>query len=496
MVVERPLIIQGGMGTGVSNWVLAKTVSRTGQLGVVSGTVLDTIVARRLQLGDPGGDMRRALAHFPVPEIAERIVSDYFIEGGKAPDAPFKRIPMYTTHPNKRLVELTVAANFCEVWLAKEGHFGQIGVNYLEKLQVPNLAGFYGALLAGADYVLMGAGIPIQIPGILDKMAEHQPVKMRLQVEDADPDDVFTMDFDPAKILPNPKAPLKRPDFLAIVASHTLASMLATKASGRVDGFVVEGPTAGGHNAPPRGNIQLNDRGEPIYGERDIVDLEKMREIGRPFWLAGSYARPERLGAALAEGAAGIQVGTVFALSKESGLAPELKEQVLHKVQTDSMETFTDPVASPSGFPFKVAELEGTLSERPNYEARPRICDLGYLRKAYKRPDGTVGFRCASEPVDQYLAKGGKIEDTKDRKCLCNALVSNIGLPQQQNSGYLEQPLVTLGEDFSLVKEIIADCGMSYSAREVVRRLLSGIEEEKEEKPVPVAARVAQGSAV
>ena len=68
-----PTIIQGGMGVGVSNWRLARAVSWLGQLGVVSGTVLDQVFARRLQDGDPGGHMRHALDHFPFPEMAERI---------------------------------------------------------------------------------------------------------------------------------------------------------------------------------------------------------------------------------------------------------------------------------------------------------------------------------------------------------------------------------------------------------------------------------------
>ena len=62
---SSPLIIQGGMGAGVSNWRLAQAVSRLGQLGVVSGTALDQILARRLQDGDPGGHMRRGLDAFP-----------------------------------------------------------------------------------------------------------------------------------------------------------------------------------------------------------------------------------------------------------------------------------------------------------------------------------------------------------------------------------------------------------------------------------------------
>ena len=78
-----PKIIQGGMGAAVSNWRLANAVSRLGQLGVVSGTALDQILARRLQDGDHGGHIRRALDHFPFPAMAERIWQSYFIPGGK-----------------------------------------------------------------------------------------------------------------------------------------------------------------------------------------------------------------------------------------------------------------------------------------------------------------------------------------------------------------------------------------------------------------------------
>ena len=64
-----PALIQGGMGAAVSNWVLAKEVAETGHMGVVSGTALDTVVARRLQNGDPGGHMRQALEAIPYPDV-------------------------------------------------------------------------------------------------------------------------------------------------------------------------------------------------------------------------------------------------------------------------------------------------------------------------------------------------------------------------------------------------------------------------------------------
>ena len=81
-----PAIIQGGMGAGVSNWELAGAVSQLGQLGVISGTALDTILIRRLQDGDPDGSMRRGLAAFPYQDMVASILDKWFIEGGKAED--------------------------------------------------------------------------------------------------------------------------------------------------------------------------------------------------------------------------------------------------------------------------------------------------------------------------------------------------------------------------------------------------------------------------
>src|ERR1039458_9392818 len=88
-----PVVIQGGMGVAVSSWQLARAVSQTGQLGVVSGTALDVVIARRLQDGDAAGDIRRALEHFPAPAMAQRVLSRYFIEGGRAPGQPYHPVP-------------------------------------------------------------------------------------------------------------------------------------------------------------------------------------------------------------------------------------------------------------------------------------------------------------------------------------------------------------------------------------------------------------------
>ena len=57
----------------------------------------------------------------------------------------------------------------------------------------------------------------------------------------------------------------------------------------------------------------------------------------------------------LAEGAAGVQVGTAFALCTDSGVVPEMRRALIIKALAGKARVFTDPVASPTGFPFKVA---------------------------------------------------------------------------------------------------------------------------------------------
>lgn len=469
-----PIIIQGGMGVGISDWRLAHAVSETGQLGVVSGTALDVILARRLQAGDPGGHMRRALAAFPFHRTAKRVLERYFIYGGKDPARPFRPLPLHA-HPDAHdLVELTIVANFVEVWLARQEHHNPVGINYLEKIQTPHLPSLYGALLAGVDYVLMGAGIPAKIPGAIEKLVEHHPATYPLNVSGAEPTDDVTMRFDPADYIEGPVPVLSRPRFLPIISSNVLAATLLKKSNGIVDGFIVEGHTAGGHNAPPRGKLQLNEAGEPVYGERDEVDLEKMRALGVPFWLAGGYGTPEQLRAARAAGAQGIQVGTAFAFADESGLRDDYKQALRREALAGRAHVFTDPLASPTSFPLKVVELEGTLSEDDVYAERHRVCDLGYLREAFRRPDGTVGFRCPAEPVHAYLSKGGAEDDVDGRKCICNALVATMGLGQVRGRS-VEPGIITSGDAINDIARFMTPTHTRYSAADVVRALLDPV---------------------
>ncbi|MEU1732297.1 nitronate monooxygenase [Streptosporangium sp. NPDC020145] len=464
-----PTIIQGGMGVGVSGWRLARAVSTTGQLGVVSGVALDVVLARRLQQGDPGGDLRRALDAFPFPEVAERIWRRYHVPGGILPGEPYRPVPRLGLRPHSGRTELTVAANFAEVFLAREGHDGPVGVNYLEKIQLATPAAVYGAMLAGVDYVLMGAGIPSEIPGLLDALSAHRPAEISVTVAGAESGRRHTVGVDPAALYgPLRPPPLKRPRLLAVVSSDVLAVYLARRPETRPDGFVVEGPVAGGHSAPPRGRLRLDEEGEPLYGPRDRVDTGRIAALGLPFWLAGGQAGRRGLARALRAGATGVQVGTAFALCRESGLEETLRRRLLDAASGGTLPVRNDPGASPAGFPFKVASLPGTVADPDVYAARPRLCDMGHLRAPYLKADGEVGYRCPAEPVETYVRKNRPESDTAGRRCLCNGLVSAIGLGQRRLDGYAEPALLTLGQDLGFLRDLPGD----YTAADVVAHLL------------------------
>ena len=460
------------MGIGISGWPLARAVSLREQLGVVSGTALDLTFMRRLQLGDPGGHMRRGLDAFPDQEMARRIRDKYFIAGGKAEGKPFKNKSMIGQKPNRRALELMVLANFVEVYLAKEGHDGVVGINFLHKIQAPILPSLYGAMLAGVDVVIVGAGIPIQLPEVIDSLTRSEPAQFDLAMRRGESGLTHTLAFDPSDIFEAPLPKLARPAFFPIVASVTLAALLVKKCKGQIDGLIIEGPTAGGHNAPPRGRAPLSESGEPVYGKRDEIDTDAILALDVPFWLAGSYGSPEEITQARSQGAAGVQVGTIFSLADESGLKASLKHEIIKSCQDGTAKIKTDPVASPTGFPFKVISVPGTLSEDEVYADRKRMCDLGYLREAYELPNGDLAWRCRADNPKEFARRSGNIEECVGKKCLCNALMANIGLSQIRGEGYEELPLVTCGDDLSGILGVTSSGKFSYTSSDVIDYLL------------------------
>ncbi len=471
---QLPPVIQGGMGVGVSSWRLARQVAQSGGLGVISGVASDLLVARWLQDGDQGGHVQAAMADYPDQDFVAATLKRYYRPGGRKAGAPFRPIPRLDHHQRLDAVRMAVLGAFVQVTMAKQGHNGPVGINLLEKIQLWTPATLYGAMLANVDVVLVGAGLPTHLPRLLDAFANGRVVTLPIDVAGSESSDELVISLDPKEVVPPAPATLPRPVFLAIISSHILGAYLARDDTTKPDGFVVEGPTAGGHNAPPRRN-ELDEGGEPIYGPRDVVDLDKLAKVGLPYWLAGGQASPKHVVAARAGGAQGVQIGTVFALCHESGLTESLRTALRMSLDAGTAEVRTDPLASPTGFPFKVVQMAGTVADPEVSAARGRICDLGYLRTPYRREDGTIGQRCPSEPVDAYVRKGGEVEDTVGRKCLCNGLMASAGVPQIRHDGSAEPPLLTLGQDLEAVHMLLEMFPDGWSAADVMQWLLSEI---------------------
>jgi NAD(P)H-dependent flavin oxidoreductase YrpB (nitropropane dioxygenase family) len=455
-----PGIIQGGMGVYISTPFLANTVSRNGALGTISGVAPERILARILGRGDVGGHYRRALSHFPFPKTAQQVLDTFYIEEGNPKGRQPKDAPFFTIHPPNILIALSVCANYAFVYLAKEGHENPVSINYLEKISLPHIYAITGAMLAGVDFITMGAGIPLQIPEVIKTIAEGRTASYDVPVTGENIHS-HTISFDPENFFGTKLPPMKKPGFIPIIASNLLASIFVKKLPREnIHGFVIEEPTAGGHNAPPRKN--------GVYGPKDEVDYRKIAELGLPFWIGGSKASPEKLKWAKSVGATGIQVGSIFALCEESGMDPVIRREIRRLGFEGKLQVRTDIRVSPTGFPFKVVILPGSLSEESILLGRNRVCNHGALRTLFEEPDGSIGYRCPAEPIERYLAKGGKLEETKGACCICNGLLSTACFGDVD-----EAPIITMGDDVSFLSSLMSHSEDSYGVIEALTYLRS-----------------------
>ena len=514
--LQKIKLIQGGMGVYVSNWRLARAMAMQQPgttAGTVSGTALDIVYVRLLQLGDPGGHVRRALAAFDVQFgilIGQKIINRYFIDGGKQPAARFKNAPKHMLRlPDGRdilpaplqpatsgtrvpvvlnlepeTVELLIATGFAEVWLARQGHAGRIFINFLHKVELPLIYTMYGAMLAGVDGVIVGAGNPDGLPAVCSHLAQHAAVTSELSVLYRESGEIFQLTFDPRQVAEGRLAqnPLARPAFLAIVSLENLVQALAQSQTEAPDGFIIEHHTAGGHNAGPQGPLKKDEKGQPIYGPEDEPDLQAIRQVGLPFWLAGGYGSHAKLAQAHAAGATGVQVGSVFALSEESGIKSAYRSAILDRLkkETDDSSLVLTTLFSPTGFPFKVVQLDGTLADQVVYTNRMRVCDIGLLQqRGLSKPakDGTRRLfqRCPAAPLDDFVSKRGLPLNTTDRRCLCNGLLACVGLGQAglQNGEQMEEPaIVTLGNHLDGIRRLSRNGQTPYWVRDVVNDIL------------------------
>jgi nitronate monooxygenase len=504
-------LIQGGMGVYVSNWRLAKAIAMAKPgvtAGTVSGTALDVVYVRLLQLGDPGGHIHRAFNAFDTQfglEIGRKTYTKYFVAEGKPPGKPYKYGPGLIVHSengdlsftnrvendqrnsvtlNEDLIELIILTAFAEIWLAKEGHIGNIFINFLKKIELPMIYGMYGAMLAGVDGIVVGAGNPQGLPAICSKLSRNEEVTSNISVLYRDQGDSYVIHFDPKEAFGGKltQKPIGRPAFLAIVSLENLVTALVNDTNESPDGFIIEHHTAGGHNAMPLGPLKRDDLGQPVYSDLDEPDLVCIRQLGVPFWLAGGYGSKTGLEKAFMAGANGIQTGSIFALSIESGLTSSIRSSIFNELKkgTPDSDLILTSLYSPTGFPFKVLQLSGSLSDEKIYSARRRVCNLGFLRQLGLGKSDEGGTRqlfqrCPAGPIDDFINKRGLPLNSEGKRCLCNGLLAGVGLGQIgiRDGALTEEPaIITLGNDLQGIRRLSRQGQVEYSASDCVEDIL------------------------
>jgi len=195
--------------------------SRARPTRVVSGTAIDTVFIRRLQDNGIDSSLRAVLDRF-LWETSSRRSSNVLPSAATNERALPRHPHAHPSHPQKS-IDLLVLAAFVEVALAKEGHEGPVGINLLTKIQVPTAPTLLGAMLAGVDYVMMGAACDAH-PGHARRARTRQ--RRRGSVRPGGPNDVRAiLHFDPSRYLAS--ATLRRPRFIASCPHTVLATALA-----------------------------------------------------------------------------------------------------------------------------------------------------------------------------------------------------------------------------------------------------------------------------
>lgn len=504
-------LIQGGMGVYVSNWRMARAVAmeRVGiTAGTVSGTGLDWVYVRLLQLGDPGGHIYRALSAFDIQfqtDIGRKFFDRYYIQGGKPATVRYKNAPLQVVHLldgsntipmpanppqpvelflDEEVIDILILSGFAEVWLAKEGHNGRVFINFLKKIELPLIYTMYGAMLANVDGIIVGAGNPEGLAAIRSRLVNQQSVNIDLSLLYREAGESFFVSFDPKQVANGKLSTyrIQKPAFLAIASLENLVRSLAESSSEPPDGFIIEHHTAGGHNAGPQGPLRLDALGQPIYSEDDEPDLEIIRNLQVPFWLAGGYGSHERLEFARSIGANGVQAGSVFALAEESGMLTVYRNAILNQIRNGKDESglVLTTLVSPTGFPFKVVQLENTISSEEVYQQRLRVCDIGLLQqRGLSKPDVNgmrrIFQRCSAAPIESYITKRGLQHNTQDRRCLCNGLLSAVGLGQitGNHADPGEEPaIITLGNHIDGIRRLSRHGQTRYWVKDVIADII------------------------
>ena len=450
------------MGVAVSSWQLARTVGSRRRASASCPAPGSTSSSRAgCRTATPTATCAARSPRSRCPRSPHEVLDHYFVEGGRDPRRqPYIAIPRPSLTRDAARPAAHVVANFVEVWLAKEGHDG-LGRRELPREDPDDRRrGRRTARCSPASTSCSWAPASRRTSRpLLTSSPSTAVASLPVDVAEALPDETWAVTIDPREVMRRRRCRRCAADLPRDRANHVLAQYLARDEVTRPDGFVVEAPTAGGHNAPPRGKLVLDETGQPVYGPRDVCDPTQVRRP-RPAVLARRFVRRPgaSCGGAEALGARGIQVGTLFALSADSGFRPTSASGCVRSLVDGTLATRTDALASPTGFPFKVAPARRARCRTSGCATTaPRCATSATCARRSARRTASVDYRCPAEPDHMFERKGGEHRRRSPAAPACATRSSRASASRRcARTAEPELPLVTLGDDLEGARVLLA----------------------------------------
>lgn len=273
------------------------------------------------------------------------------------------------------------------------GNNGAIAINCMVLIERTYIPSIEGAIEGGVDIIIAGGGLPMALPEI----AREAQVAL-----------------------------------VPIVSSDRALELICRRWNryGRMpDAVILEGPLAGGHLG-----FNAEDISKPEFQLEELFEPVKrvaLKNGDFPVVVAGGIYDHEDIVRWVNAGADGVQIGTRFAATDESGASEEFKRAIVAAREED-IEVVTSP-GSPAGMPFRIIRTSPGYVQALAHE-RPLLCDKQYL--LHKGENGRL--TCSAL-------------ESHDAFCICNALLSAVDRNDTPNL-----PIFTVGTNASRVDRILS----------------------------------------
>lgn len=286
---------------------------------------------------------------------------------------------------------------------------GAIGMNVMVAVVNQYADSTLGAMDGGVDVIVSGAGLPLALPEIVKGHPRQDEVAL-----------------------------------VPILSSGRAVDVVLKRwsRSGRIpDGIVVEGPLAGGHIAWRTREEAADSANSLDVLIADVLSTVKKWNLDIPVFAAGGVYTHQDIVKYLDMGCAGVQMGTRFLATHESGANEEYRRMIIESTEDDI--ELADRPGSPCGMLFRVLKKSPFYQEALTRSRAPK-CDKGYLLNK---------GNCPSK------------DDNEKTFCICNGLLAAT------NCNKNEKDLYTVGHNAYRIKEMI-------SVKELMQEL-AGVESEK-----------------